>query len=77
MYEISVQKEFYALSKKFEYHSYNCVYDIIQNLFRSLVTIVLYFIPDVRWMIIVCLLVMLSGMLVTFEKLKGRDYVKK
>lgn len=77
MYEISVQKEFYALSKKFEYHSYNCVYDIIQNLFRSLVTIVLYFIPDVRWMIIICLLVMLSGMLVTFKKLKGRDYVKK
>ena len=77
MYEISVQKEFYALSRKFEYHSYNCVYDLIQNAFRTIVSLALFFIGDLKIMIIVCILCMLSGICVQFKKIRKRDYVKE
>lgn len=37
----SNSKEFYTLSKKFEYHNYNLVYELIQNTSRSVVTLAL------------------------------------
>lgn len=77
MYEISVQKEFYDISKKFEYHSYNCVYDINQNIYRIIVSLILLFMNDVRWMIIVSLLVMFSGIFVSVKKVNKKDYVKE
>lgn len=40
MYELSINKEFYTLSKKFEYTNYNLTYEIIQNSFRTFVTLV-------------------------------------
>ena len=46
------EDEFYSLSKKFEYYNYNLIYEITQNLFRSIVlTIVYYFVSDIRIMI--------------------------
>ena len=36
MYELSISKEFYTLSKNFEYNNYNLIYELIQNSFRSI-----------------------------------------
>lgn len=77
MYEISVQKEFYALSRKFEYHSYNCVYDLNQNIFRTIVTLIMILIGDLKMMIIFGIFCMLSGIVVEFKKIRKRDYVKE
>lgn len=41
MYELSINKEFYTLSKKYDYTNYNLVYEIVQNVFRSIVTLIL------------------------------------
>ncbi len=40
MYELSINKEFYTLSKKFEYNNYNLAYETVQNSFRTFVTLV-------------------------------------
>ena len=39
LYEISINKEFYLLSKKFEYNDYNLIYEISQNTARSIALI--------------------------------------
>lgn len=77
MYEISVQKEFYTISRKFEYHSYNCVYDLNQNAFRTIVTLIMILIGDLKMMIIFGIFCMLSGICVQFKKIRKRDYVKE
>ena len=41
MYELSISKRFYVLSKEFEYNNYNLIYEITQNIFRSFVTLLL------------------------------------
>jgi len=78
MYEISISKEFYSLSKKFEYQSYNLVYEITQNLFRTLVVLILYFlINDLKIMILVVLLFILSGIFIRFKNVSIKDYKMK
>ena len=42
MYELSISKNFYTLSKKFEYYNYNLLYEFTQNLFRSIVVFLLF-----------------------------------
>ena len=75
MHEISISKEFYLLSKKFEYYNYNLAYEIIQNAARGIVTLfLLIFINDLKIMIYIVLLVMLTGIFVKFKKVKGRDF---
>lgn len=70
MYEISVQKEFYLLSKNFEYQNYNLVYEITQNLFRTVIVSILYlFINDLRIMIIIILLFFTFSMLFKFNNI--------
>ena len=77
MYEISSQKEFYSLSKKFEYQSYNCVYEITQNLFRTImVGFLFFFIDDLKVMILMVLLVILSWIFIKFKKISINDYKK-
>lgn len=77
MYEISIQKEFYSLSKKFEYQSYNCVYEMIQNLFRTMVVgILFWFAEDLKIMILIVLLFILSGVFLKFKKVSIKDYKK-
>lgn len=52
MQEISVNKEFFVLSKKIDYANYNCAYECIQNFIRTIVTLVLFcFGKDVKTMI--------------------------
>ena len=52
MYEQSNSKEMLILSKNYEYHNYNLMYEITQNLFRTTaVAICVFFISDIRVMI--------------------------
>ena len=75
MHEISMSKEFYALSKKFEYYNYNLAYEVIKNVSRTVMTLILLiFIKDLKMMIYVTLLVMLTGIFVKFKKARGRDF---
>ncbi|MCR5224326.1 MAG: hypothetical protein K6C11_04185, partial [Bacilli bacterium] len=51
-YEQSNSKEMLILSKNYEYHNYNLMYEVTQNLFRTTaVAICVFFISDIRIMI--------------------------
>lgn len=77
MYELSIQKEFYLLSKNFEYNNYNLMYEIIQNSFRTIIMVILYFfINDLRFMIIVVLMFISFGLFLKFKNLTIIDYNK-
>ena len=78
MYELSISKEFYSLSKKFEYENYNLVYEVVQNTFRSLGTLILFlFLNDLKMMIYIILLFILTGVLFKFKHLEINDYSNK
>lgn len=68
MYELSINKEFYTLSKQFEYYNYNLMYEITQNLFRSILVFILYITNlDIRNMIYVSLAFVLFGIFLKFK----------
>lgn len=64
IYEISINKEFYVLSKEFEYQNYNMAYELSQNLFRTIVVFILLFLSNVQLMIYVTLIFIIIGVLV-------------
>ena len=75
MYELSMSKEFYSLSKKFEYANYNLVYELVLSIFRSLILLVCYlFIKDLKIMIYLSVGVILIGLFLKFRPLKGEDF---
>lgn len=75
MYELSMSKEFYSLSKKFEYANYNLVYELVLSIFRSLILLVCYlFIKDLKVMIYLSVGVILIGLFLKFRPLKGEDF---
>jgi MFS family permease len=75
MHEISISKEFYALSKKFEYNNYNLVYEIVQNSFRSLTLFVIYILnADLKVAIYCLLLIMFLGAFMNFKYIDKKDY---
>ena len=75
MYEISMNKEMYSLSKKFEYNNYNLMYEIVCKLFRSVVLVISYFfIDDLKIMIYVSIIVILLGLFVNVKKIKRKDF---
>ena len=75
MYELSISKEFYTLSKKFEYYNYNLIYEIIQNLFRTLVVMVLLLMNlELKIMIYITLLFILIGIFLKFKQINGENY---
>ena len=52
MYEQSNSKEMLILSKNYEYHNYNLMYEFSQNVFRSVaIAICIFFVSDIRVMI--------------------------
>ena len=68
MYEISMCNDFYKLSKKFDYESYNFVYEFNQNLCRTLITLIfLLFTNNLRIMIYITLIFMMMGLTVDFN----------
>lgn len=75
MYEISMNKELYSLSKKFEYNNYNLMYEILCKVFRSVVLVISYFfISDLKIMIYVSVGVILLGLFVNIKKIKKADF---
>lgn len=70
MYELSINKEFFQLSKNFEYSNYNLIYEIIQNLFRSIATLFLLIIPglNLKTMIYIILGFISIGILLKFKQ---------
>ena len=77
MYEISVQKEFYLLSKHFDYQNYNLVYEIVQNFFRAAVVTVLYFfVNDLRLMLVIVLIFIGLGVFFKFKNISEIYYIK-
>lgn len=57
MLEISVNSEFYELSKKFEYEQYNLIYEMTQNIIRTIVMLILLlFVTELKLMIYITLI---------------------
>ena len=68
MYEISVNSEFYKLSKKFEYEKYNFAYEITQNFSRSFVAfILLMMVTDIKVMIYLTLIIISTAMFININ----------
>ncbi len=58
MYEQSFYKEYLIMSKKYDYHNYNMMFKIFQNIFKMiLLFILLVFINDLKVMIYITLFV--------------------
>ena len=75
MYEISMNKELYSLSKKFEYNNYNLMYEIICKIFRAIVLMISYFfVTDLKVMIYVSVVVILLGLFVNVKKIRRKDF---
>lgn len=79
MYELSIYKEFYTMSKKFEYYNYNLVYEVTHSVTRTLVVLFVYlFITDLRYMVYFTLVIMMMGILIDFKDIKKKNFkVKK
>lgn len=73
MYELSINNEFYKMSKKFEYTNYNLIYEITQNLFRSAATLVILIIPgiDLKNMIYIIMGFVSVGAFLKFKWIKN------
>ena len=78
MYELSISKEFYTLSKKFEYYNYNLVYEIMQNLFRSVVHIIIIITMfDIKYMVYITLFFVLIGAFMNFKQIDGEGNINE
>ena len=68
MNEISVNKEFIKLSKQFDYENYNYAYEQTQNIFRLIVSAIMFlFMDDLKLMIYFILLVMAVAIILKFN----------
>ena len=75
MYEISMNKEMYSLSKKFEYNNYNLMYETVCKVFRAVVLVICYFfINDLKVMIYVSVVGILIGLFINIKKIKKKDF---
>ena len=76
MYEQSFNKEYLVMSKKYEYYNYNMLYEIVQNAFRVILTLVLFlFVNDLKIMIYLILLLMTTALFVDIKL--DSDYISK
>ena len=68
MYEQSFNKELLLLSKNYEFHNFNLLYECTQNIFRIVtVAILFFFISDVKIMLYVVLAIIAIPLLVKFK----------
>lgn len=68
MNEISHNKNFFMLSKQYEYYNYNYAYEVAQSIFRTLsVLIMVLFFDNLKYMIYFSLLCVFSGIFVNFK----------
>lgn len=71
MYELSINKEFYTLSKSFEYNNYNLVYEITQNAFRTIIMLIfVIFNFELKNMIYITLIFVLIGSFLNIKRRK-------
>lgn len=71
MYELSISKEMYSLSKKFEYSNYNLVYELVLSVFRSLILIICYFfVDDLKVMIYIAVSFVFISAFIKYKPLK-------
>lgn len=71
MYELSISKEFYSLSKKFDYANYNLVYEIVLGVFRSFILVVCFlFIKDLKIMIYFSVILVFISIFIKFKDIK-------
>ena len=69
MYEQSYHKELLTLSKNYEFHNFNLMYECSQNLFRALaVGIMYFFIKDIKIMIYFAIIILLIPLFFEFKK---------
>lgn len=68
MHDISLNKEFYSSSKKYEPASYALVYDFIENFMRLCVVSILLFFNNLRVMIFIVIFFILIGGFINFKK---------
>lgn len=73
MYEVSINTEFYTLSKKFEYEKYNFAYECTQNFTRTLVLFILMLFNNLKIMIYIVLVFILLGTLFTSKKANSQN----
>lgn len=75
MYELSMSKEFYSLSKKFEYYNYNLVYELVLSVFRTFILLVCYlFIGDLKVMLYFSIGLIFISAFMKFKPLKEKDF---
>ena len=68
MYEQSFNKELLILSKNYEFHNFNLLYECTQNIFRVItVAILLFFVNDVKVMLYIVLLIIAIPLLIKFN----------
>ena len=64
MHELSINKEYYVLSKKYEFKKYNFVYENTQNVTRTIVVFIMMFLNNIKIMIYINLMFILIGVFV-------------
>ena len=78
MYEVSINREFLELGEKFEYYNYNLVYELTQNVFRTLVVLLLFiFNIDLKIMIYITLLFIIIGCFIDFKEINKKKFKVK
>ena len=74
MYEQSFHKEHFKLSKNFEYQNYNYLYEIVQDVSRFLMMLLLFlFVKDIRIMLYIIFIFMSLGILFNFKTSTLKD----
>ncbi len=75
MHEVSVQRKFYLLSKKYEYNNYNLAYEMALNFQRLFVATLIFILPvGIREAILIALGLMFLAVFVDFKHPKMKDF---
>lgn len=77
MYELSINKEFFTLSKKIEYYNYNLIYELMQNIFRTITVFILYITNfEIKTMVYITLIFIFIGVFLNFKPIKDNNWLK-
>lgn len=75
MHEMTVQRNFHMLSKKYEYNNYNLAYEMSLNFHRLLIATLIFILPiDIRMAILITLALMMVSVFVGFKRPKIKDF---
>lgn len=77
MFELSINKEFFTLSKKIEYYNYNLIYELMQNMFRTITVFILYITNfEIKTMVYITLIFIFIGVFLNFKPIKENNWLK-